>query len=73
MGRASADSAWITIMSNANIVAVASLADVSCIILAEGVVLEEAVIKTAESKSINILSSQKDAYNLAAMLYNDIK
>ena len=34
MGRAKADDAWITIMSNINIVAVASLADVACIILA---------------------------------------
>ena len=38
MGRAGEDNAWITIMSNSNIVAVATLADVSCIILAEGVV-----------------------------------
>lgn len=32
MGRAKAGDAWITIMSNINIVAVASLADVACII-----------------------------------------
>ena len=37
MGRADCGDAWITIMSNINIVAVASLADVACIILAEGV------------------------------------
>ena len=45
MGRAKADDAWITIMSNINIVAVASLADVACIILAEGVSVDEEVIK----------------------------
>ena len=33
MGRAQADNVWLTIMSNLNIVAVATLADVSCIIL----------------------------------------
>lgn len=37
MGRARENDAWITIMSNSNIIAVATLADVSCIILAEGV------------------------------------
>ena len=37
MGRAQADDAWLTIMSNPNIVAVATLTDVSCIILCEGV------------------------------------
>ena len=49
MGRARADSAWITIMSNVNVVAVASLADVACVILAEGVTLDDELIKTIVS------------------------
>lgn len=69
MGRASAGDAWITIMSNINIVAVASLADVACIILAEGVTLAEDIIKTAEAKGVNILSSKFDAYETAVTLY----
>ena len=68
MGRARADNAWITIMSNLNIVAVATLADVSCIILAEGVTLEDQVVVTAETKGINVLSSDKTAYEVAAAL-----
>ena len=36
MGRADEGNAWITIMSNSNVAAVATLADVSCVILAEG-------------------------------------
>ena len=68
MGRARADNAWITIMSNLNIVAVATLADVSCIILAEGVTLEDQVVATAETKGINVLSSDKTAYEVAAAL-----
>ncbi len=65
MGRAEADEAWITIMSNINIVAVASLTDVACIILAEGVTLEDDVKNTAETKGINILMSGKAAYETA--------
>ena len=68
MGRAGADEAWITIMSNINIVAVASLADVACIILAEGVVPDENVCSTALQKGINIYTSDKTAYQLAASL-----
>ena len=34
MGRAARDNVWITIMSNVNVIAVASLSDVSCVILA---------------------------------------
>ncbi len=68
MGRASSDQAWITIMSNINIVAVAALADTSCIILAEGVMLEQNVIDTANEKGINILSSEKSAYEISVYL-----
>lgn len=68
MGRAQSGDAWITIMSNINIVAVASLADVSCILLAEGVVPDENVRSTAEQKGINLYSSEKTAYELATAL-----
>ena len=68
MGRAKADNAWITIMSNINIVAVASLADVACIILAEGVELEASVAETAKAKGINILSAEMPAYETAMIL-----
>ena len=68
MGRASSDNVWITIMSNVNIVAVATLADVACIILAEGVTLDETVRVTAEKKGVNVFTSEKTAYELAALL-----
>lgn len=68
MGRAKADDAWITIMSNINIVAVASLADVSCIILAEGVELERSVAQTAALKGINVVSTALPAYEAALLL-----
>ena len=68
MGRAKSDNVWITIMSNINIVAVASLADVACIILAEGVTVDENVRATAEAKGINLYTSDKTAYELASML-----
>ena len=68
MGRASSGDAWITIMSNVNILAVASLADTSCIIIAEGVALEQEVIETAKQKNINIISSPVGIYDTAVML-----
>ena len=68
MGRAQADNVWLTIMSNLNIVAVATLADVSCIILCEGVTLEESVKNTAEAKGVNILTTEAPAYETAKRL-----
>ena len=68
MGRAGADEAWITIMSNRNIVAVATLADTACILLAEGVVPDEGVAQLAEEKGINLLTSPSGAYETALAL-----
>ena len=65
MGRAEADNAWITIMSNVNVAAVATLADVSCVLLAEGVTLEPEVLATAESKGVNVLSTSLSAFDAA--------
>ncbi len=68
MGRAKENDAWITIMSNINVVAVASLADVSCVILAEGVSLEDEVVKAAEEKGINVLKTDFPIYETAKIL-----
>lgn len=68
MGRAGEGNAWITIMTNINIVAVASLTDVACIILAEGVEVDGQVKETAESKGVNILSTGLSAYEAALYL-----
>ena len=68
MGRARSGDLWITIMSNINIVAVASLADVACIVLAEGVTLDESVRITAEQKGVNIYTTAMTAYEIAAGL-----
>lgn len=68
MGRARSGDAWITIMSNRNIVAVATLSDVACIILAEGVEPDEGVAELAEAKGINLLRSPHSAYEIAVRL-----
>ena len=54
MGKAKQNDAWITIMNNINVLAVASLIDVSCIILSESVEIDDEIIKTANEKEINI-------------------
>lgn len=72
MGKAKADDAWITIMSNINVVAVATLTDVACIILAENVIVDENIINTAISKNVNIISTEKTAYEIALILNKEI-
>lgn len=66
MGRATEGDAWITIMSNVNIIAVASLADPSCIILSEGVSPDDGVKERAEAQGINLLRSKKNTFCVCA-------
>jgi len=73
MGRAKSGDAWITIMSNVNIIAVATLADVACIVLAEGVTLDETVKATALAKGVNVYTSDRTAYELAASVAGILK
>lgn len=68
MGKASEGDAWITIMSNINIVAVATLTEAACIILCEGVNVEEDVIRKAEAEGVAILKSPKTAYETALLI-----
>ena len=65
MGRAKSGNVWITIMSNMNTVAVASLADVSCIVLAEGVEPDADMLETAKKQGVNLLSSAQDTFSAA--------
>ena len=73
MGRCQMDNAWVTIMSNNNVIAVASLSDASCVILAEGVELSRDVKELAENKDINVLSSPLSAYEIAVKLSELLK
>ena len=71
MGRAAADCAWLTIMTNINVVAVATLADASCVVLAEGVSPDMAVLQAAKVKGVNILQSSLPAYETALLLHDN--
>ncbi len=72
MGRVKENDVWITIMSNINIVAVASLTNAACILLCEGVTADESVIAKADSQDIIIMQSGEPAYELAKKISGEI-
>lgn len=72
MGRAQADNVWFTIMSNINVVAVASLADVSCVVLTEGVTLPDDVLSAAKQKGINVFSTALTTFQAAVCLSGSV-
>lgn len=73
MGRAQAGNAWITIMSNVNVLAVATLADTAAVILAEEVELDAELAKQAEMKDVNVLKTALPAYECAVLLHELLK
>ena len=73
MGRAEPSTAWITIMSNSNTVAVASLCELSCIILAEDVLPDGDTERLAGEKGVNIIVSPHSAYDTAVLLHSVLK
>lgn len=68
MGRAQQGDAWLTIMSNANVAAVALLAEVSCVVLTEGVRPDEALLARAREQGINLLGTGESTFAMAVKL-----
>ena len=73
MGRAKPDQAWITIMTNVNVLAVASLIDLSVIICCENSIPDAAVIEAAQTKGINMLLAKEPAYEVCVALSQALK
>lgn len=59
---------WITIMSNTNVIAVASLTEASAVVLAEGVELLPEALEAAEDNDITVLSSELTVYELCVRI-----
>lgn len=68
MSHAKKGNAWITVMSHANVVAVASLLDLGCIIVPEKIEVDEDALKKAEEEGIPVLSTSLNAYQIAVEL-----
>ena len=64
MSHASADDAWVTIMSNPNVIAVATLVDVACVILTECVTLEDDVLALAKGKGVTVFTTEKSTFEV---------
>lgn len=69
MSRVEADSLWLTIMNNINVIAVASLADAAAVILCEDVRLTDEALEAACSKDVCVLYSPLGAYELCTAIY----
>lgn len=65
MSKAPAEGAWVTVMGNKNTLAVASLTDVTCIILAEGIQLQPDDLACAEREGITVFTTDLPIFDAA--------
>ena len=68
MSHVECDNLWVTIISNINVVAVATLTEPAAILLAENVVLQEDALKSAIENGITVLSTELSAYEICVRL-----
>lgn len=68
MSRAQEGDCWFTVMGNINCVAVAVLSDCACVVLCENASLDEDARLRATELGVNILLSDKNAYDLSVEL-----
>ncbi len=72
MGKMPSDSAWVTVMGNINTLAVATLADASCIILAESSNLDEPALNKAKQQGITVLATELPIFEAALIIYQKL-
>jgi predicted transcriptional regulator len=69
MGYAREDQIWITLQSHLNVVAIASLKDLSAVLLVKGIVPPDDVINKAEAEGIAILGTTEQTFNVSGKIY----
>ena len=69
MSHGEAGMIWITVQTHMNVIAVASLADMSAVLVPENIRVEQAVADKAREEGVAILVSDRSAYELSGLLY----
>jgi len=65
LGGCSSGDIWITVQASVNMVAVATMADASCVILPESLTAPDNVVGKATEEGLTVFSSNDDAFMLA--------
>ncbi len=60
---------WITVQTHSNIIAVAALLEISCVIVPEDIEVPEDTLNKANEEGVAVFQSSFSAYQLAKELY----
>ncbi len=70
MGHADAGCAWITLQTHKNVMAIASLKDLSAVILVKGFKPEDDMAAQSDEEGIPVLGTDEEAFTISGKLYN---
>jgi len=73
MSKAPAGGCWVSVVCNLNTLAVASLTDCACVIIAGGVEVGDDVKAKAQSEGISLFSCEEPVFETALMVYKRIQ
>jgi serine kinase of HPr protein (carbohydrate metabolism regulator) len=69
MGNAKEGNVWVTLQNHLNVVAIASLKDLACVILVKGIEPSLEVLAKANEEQIPILGSNDKTFELSGKIY----
>jgi len=70
MGHANSGLVWVTLQTHKNVVAIASLKELACIILIKGLEPDSDTLEQAIAEDIPILGTSEQAFEISGKLYN---
>ncbi|MEG1663321.1 MAG: hypothetical protein RR338_04980 [Clostridia bacterium] len=72
MGKAPTNCCWFTVMNNINVCAVATLADITVVVLCEGVLPDENLLAKIKLQGINLISTKLDIFSAIKLVADKI-
>ena len=73
MGNASEGDVWITLQTHRNVVAIASLKELACVLLVSSLTPEQNTLDHSNKEGIPVLGTSLSTFEIAGLLYQKIK
>jgi serine kinase of HPr protein (carbohydrate metabolism regulator) len=70
MGKSTEGQVWITIQTHKNVLAIASLNDLSCVIVSDGQKPDQGMMAAANDEELAVFTTDKSAFDISGELYN---
>ena len=69
MGNAEMGNVWVTLQTHKNVMAIASLKELACVILAKGLTASEDTVEQSNEEGIPFLSTEMQTYETVGKIY----